>query len=182
MREVEGEAPDRDYVGLHRDRPPRQRPQSRQQLLKGKGFADVIVGPTIEPCNPVGEVVECGQHQHRHVVAARTYRGNEREPVTIRKLAVEHDDIVDRIAQDQGRFGEVARMIRDHPVIAQCRPQRTREFFLILDQQDPHDCASPRANVVTRAQRSAASLREPVIRPMGQMLVRSVSSKRAFLP
>jgi hypothetical protein len=97
-------------------------------LARGEGLGDVVVGAELDADDPVDLVVAARQEQHGHV-ALRTQAAADLQPVHARHVDVEHDQI-GRVLGDAGqrglpvrglRAGEAGLFQREHEQLADVR-------------------------------------------------------------
>ena len=78
-------------LGLHRAA--HQRPQPRQQLGQRERLGEVVVGPGVQPLDPVADGVAGGEDEDRHVVPGGPQRAGRLEAVEPRHHHVHHDRV-----------------------------------------------------------------------------------------
>ena len=65
-----------------------------QQLGEGVGLGQIVVAAGAQAGDPVVDLAERGQDQHRRRVAARPQAGDQRQPVAARQHAVDDQHVV----------------------------------------------------------------------------------------
>src|SRR5262245_22816372 len=75
---------------------PQQRPNSREEFLEIKRFAEVVISAAIQTGNPVIDAVPCSQHQHRLLNALRAQLLTYSETVLQRDHYVENEEVIVR--------------------------------------------------------------------------------------
>ena len=70
--------------------PAQQRAQARIELLERERLDEVVVGPGVEPCDPVVDLVAGGEHQHRNAVT-----GPAKGAADIEAVEPWHQDVED---------------------------------------------------------------------------------------
>ena len=118
--------------------PPRQRPQPREELRERERLRQVVVGPGVEPGDPVADRVPRGQHQHGRPDTGLAQLAARLEAVAPGEHDVEHDRVVrvrlrhpQRVLTGNGDVGDVS-------LFGQAAPDETRHLQLVLDDQHPH--------------------------------------------
>ena len=125
-------------VGRIRDRPGAadQRPEPGQEFVQGEGLGEVVVGPSVEPVNPVTDRIPGSQHQDRHVVPCRP-----KTPGRLQTVETRHHHIHNHsVGSQHGESGQ-----RLHTVV--CRAdlvtgvlerslERVPDSLIIVDDQD----------------------------------------------
>src|SRR5262249_23990213 len=148
--QLDGLAGDRDLVGLaveddvaereHRPRRLRLRPPEdglhpRDDPARRQRLREVVVGAALEPDDPIGLLVACGQHHDWHL-RARPDRAADVEAVHPRQPDVEHHH-PDRVTAELDE-GVLAGAHPDHAVAVpgQVAPDELPDRRLVLDEQD----------------------------------------------
>ena len=88
-----------------------QRTDARQQFVDVVGLEHVIVGPGVQPCNALADLVACGDDDHQRGVLARAQGAQHVQSVAFGQAQVEQHQVVGLAAQ--GAVGHVAVF---HPV------------------------------------------------------------------
>lgn len=87
-----------------------QRTDADQQLRDVEGFGHVVVGARLEAAHLVMQAVQGGQHQHRHVHAARPEGQAHIASVGVRKPQIQDDQLrwcrCELLQQTLGRDGD----------------------------------------------------------------------------
>src|SRR3954462_5735018 len=122
---------------------PAARPQPRQELLERKRLHQIVVGPGVEPGDPVADSAACGEQQYRRPHPSTTQSPAHLEPVEARQHHVEHDGV------------EALPRCPPHPVAAgrgdldgvsllhQTATQQGGQPGLVLDDQHAHGALLP---------------------------------------
>ena len=71
-----------------------ERPQPRKELCERERLRQIVVGPGVEPVDPVADRVARGQHQHGSPDAGLAQLAAGLEPVAAGEHHVEHDRLV----------------------------------------------------------------------------------------
>ena len=119
----------------------------RIQLLHFKRFDKVIIGASIKPRDPVGEIVAGGQHQDRQLQAEVTHVCQNIESRQVRQIDVEDAQIKAFLRDEMPP--SLAIMNDGHGValILEAVFQRQRQRFVILDGQNTHACQDSLSDV-----------------------------------
>ena len=118
---------------------PQQCSHSRQQLRKVKGFAQIVVGPSVEPLHPVLDRVTGGKHQHRHRRTASSQVLADLDSVAPRQHYIQNDEVV---IVDAGLVEcglSVARDVDSIGVFAKSFRENLGCIGLVFHQQYPHE-------------------------------------------
>ena len=116
----------------------RQRPQACQQLGEGEGLRQVVVGPVVQPFDPVLHRVPGGEHEHRRPDSVGTKAAADLEAGQARQHHVEHDRVVVRCPSHPEGVLASCRNVGGVPVFEQPPPEEARHLQLVLDDQHPH--------------------------------------------
>ena len=104
--QVQFDVGEAQHLGL-RAAAPQQGPEPGPQFLQSEGLGQVVVGPRVQPGDPVGDQVPGREHQDRRVVPARTQRPADLQPVRFGHEDVEHH----RVRAEHAVLGEGGRPI-----------------------------------------------------------------------
>jgi hypothetical protein len=121
--------------------PAQQCPHPGQQLLSGERLGQVVVGARVQPCDPVGDLVTGGQHQHRQIPTC-----GPQPPAGLQPPEAGHHHVEDQQIQrvtanptDPVEHGEtvgdgadVVTLDLEHPL------QRLTDGRFIIRDHDPH--------------------------------------------
>jgi hypothetical protein len=125
-------------VGLVRRAPPQHGADARQQLLRGEGLGDVVVGARVEAVHLVGLVATRGQHQDRDRLGARVGApaAGQRDAGLARQHPVQQDGVRQhRVDLALGRLA-VFRPHRRQAVVAQVDGDQFGDGGFVFDDQD----------------------------------------------
>jgi len=76
-------------------RPPRQRAQSSEELVKGKGLGEIVVRARVEPGHSIFDRVACREHENRAPDTFAAQASTDLEAVeAVREHDVEDDHVV----------------------------------------------------------------------------------------
>ena len=97
--QVELQLPHLQHGGLAPLGLAQQHPQPGQQLLKGEGLYQVVVGPGVQARHPVLDAVPGGEQQHGHLVALPPQPPHHLDAVHLGHHDVQHQGVVLRPQQ-----------------------------------------------------------------------------------
>ena len=116
-------------------RPPRDRPDARDQLAQPEGLHEIVVRTELEADHAIGLLAARGDDDDRHVGALAEAPADV-EPVDVREPQVEQHEIGARSGK---RLGPRRRAFDDEALTAKPLRERQRDRFLVFHEQDPHD-------------------------------------------
>ena len=116
----------------------RQGAHPRLELGHGEGFDQVIVGPGIQPFNPVMGFGPRGQEQHGPAVAARTHRTQQRKPIASRQVDVENHHVPTIPGEEFIPGQAIGNHIHGMAEILQPVGDSARKTLIILYKNDSH--------------------------------------------
>ena len=135
---------DLDAVQLHDGgAAPEQGPDPGQQLGKGKGFDEVVVGAQFQPLDPVGHAVAGGQEQHGHGVAGAAQGLEDAPAVHAGQHHVEDQQVVGLGHRQVPAVLTVDGQIHDEAGLGQALPQVFPGFRLVFHHQQLHAHSHP---------------------------------------
>ena len=115
---------------------PEQGPQARQQLVEIEGLGQVVVGPGVEPGDPVGGLGAGGEHQDRRAVVLEPQDATHRQPIDGRHHHVEDDDIGVLLTDDGERTSAVDRGEDLVALQVEGAGERISDGAVVVDQED----------------------------------------------
>ena len=87
---------------------PQHRADARQKLAQLGGLGEIVVGAELQPHDPVDRARRGGQHDDRNV-AGLLQEADQRKPVLLRHVEVEHDEVgLGLLNRGAKRFSAVA--------------------------------------------------------------------------
>jgi hypothetical protein len=95
-----------------------QRLDPGDQLGHGEGLSQIVVGPRIEPGNPIFDRIPCRQDQDREGLSNLPCSGQDRETVTVRQAQIEDCRVVVDELERGARIGGRARDVHGKAHIA----------------------------------------------------------------
>ena len=128
-------------AGLHG--PPEQRPHARGELTELERLHEVVVGPVVEPADPVVEARARRQHQDARLRAAVALPAGPQAPADLppvepRQVEIEADHVVGVRARLHERVVAGVRDVDRVALVPQAASDRRREILLVLDHQHTH--------------------------------------------
>jgi hypothetical protein len=125
--------------GSGRRAAPSARLASGRQLLVGERLDQVVVGPRVEPDNPVRDGVAGGQHEDCELTPLGANPARDIEPRDVREADVEDDDVDAVLAEgDVDARLAVGRDLDVMAVLFEQASERTAEPLVVLDEEDLH--------------------------------------------
>jgi hypothetical protein len=118
--------------------PPRDRAQAREQLGKGEGLGEVVVGAAVEPGHAILHGVAGGQHQHRRPDALGAQAPADLEAVDARQHHVEDHGVVGRGLGHPDGVLALDRDVGGQSLLAETAADQARHLHLVLDDEHPH--------------------------------------------
>jgi hypothetical protein len=117
---------------------PAQGPNPGQQLIEGKGFDQVIVGPAVEADHAIFNLYAGGEQQDGDRRTRGFQRPANRGPVASRKHPVDDRHLrhaaLGELEADLTVVGE----IDVHPLFGEHLLHQTRQTSIVFNHQDPH--------------------------------------------
>ena len=117
---------------------PQQGPHPGLQFGQIEGLGQVVVGALVQPAHAVGQGVERGEHQHRHLQLALTQPAQHLQAAQARQADVQDDQVVglhhQRIVGLLSGVHRVHGIGRLHQRAAECVGQH----LVVFDQEDAH--------------------------------------------
>ena len=117
---------------------PGDRADARRQFGQVEGLHEVVVGPGIQPFDPVRHLVERGQDDHGRHVAARAQGFEKADAAAVGQHQVEQDQIVS--GAGHGIAGRIQPRDPVHRLAVACDlvAHGGAQNRVVLDQQDAH--------------------------------------------
>ena len=117
---------------------PCDRANARCQFGKIEWLYKIVVCAGVQPFDPVGHLVQCGQDDHRRHVTPRAQARQKADAATIRQHQIQQHQIVGRTCKGiAGRVephDPIHRLSRPCDFISHGGPQNS----IVLDKQDAH--------------------------------------------
>jgi hypothetical protein len=118
--------------------PPQQRPRPGGKLVEGERLGQVVIGPGVQPADPVGHSATCREHEDRRPLAPLPQPAAQLEPVHVGQHDVKDNRVVRMLDRHpQALFtgqGHIDRI----PLLLQPALEHRRHLHRILDHQKPH--------------------------------------------
>ena len=117
---------------------PQKGADPRKQLVERKGLGQIIVGPAIESCHPVGHCIFRRQHDDGCPLLSPPHPPQDVKSVSIRQHDIENDRIIGILGpHPEGIFGR-CRYIDGIILLMQSPLQQRRHFSFIFYNENPH--------------------------------------------
>jgi hypothetical protein len=108
-----------------------------EQLLKGVRFDQIIVAAGFEACDPVVDLAERGQEQHRRLVAFPAQQFDHGQAVHSGHHTIDDQHIESALASDVGALKPVLRRHAAMTGLDQAPAHGGRRRDIVLNDQDP---------------------------------------------
>ena len=118
--------------------PARQRLQPRQQLGEGERLGQIVVATGTQALDPILDVTQRAQHQHRRLIARRAQRRDDRQPVDTGQHAVDDHGVEGVVRRTLEPLAALCRQIDAVPALGQPSDQVIGCFAVIFDNQNAH--------------------------------------------
>ena len=112
--------------------------QARIQLADVERLGQVVVGAAVEPLDPGFDAVPGGQHQHRHLGAARPEALADLQAVDERQHDVEDHRVVVGDGDELDDVPAIACDVHGVGLLAQALRQHLCRVRFVFDQKDAH--------------------------------------------
>ena len=119
-----------------------------QQLREGIGFGQVIVAAGAQPLDPIVDLAQRGQEQHRRRIAGLAQVLHQAQPVEVRQHAIDDQPIERLHGGTQQPLTAVLRDLGAVPALPQTFGEVLRGVAIVFDDQDTHgsDLGFPHAD------------------------------------
>ena len=119
-----------------------QGPDTGKQLLRLKGFGQVVVRTGVQAADAVIQLTAGGEHQHRQAAAAAAQLAQQGKAIHAGKHGVQHQQVVDIAAGVVQAGDAVITHVGGIALAAQQVLQGARQALFILHDQYTHSRAS----------------------------------------
>jgi hypothetical protein len=124
---------------------PQDAAHARQQLPRTEGFRQIVIGPELEPHDPVGLVPHSRQHDDGNggLTAQGTRDGHA---VLARQAQVQHNQIDRRLREDGRHLGTARGRADTQAVLGEILGEERADAGVVVDDEDVrlnrfgHDC------------------------------------------
>ena len=118
--------------------PPAEGPHAGEQLGEGERLGQVVVGPGVEPGDPLLDRAEGREQEHRGLHAAGAHQPQHLEAVQVGQHAVQDHDVVGRAVGEGERADAVAGHVHHVVLSGQDAPHEGGHPGFVFDQQQAH--------------------------------------------